>query len=217
MSAEGLFMNQVVNRVRVLVQASDPLVRAGLRAYLESRPQLAVATGRADEVDVILFVTDRVSTETVTDLRRSAAAVGSPVVLVADDVDERALLTLISCHVVAVLPRHNAVGSRLTPALLGAATGDAMMSPALLGKLLGGIRSLQRDVLAPQGLNADGLSSREVDVLRLLSEGRETAEIAKKLGYSERTIKSVLHKITSRLNLRNRQHAVAYALRSGVI
>ena len=60
-------------------------------------------------------------------------------------------------------------------------------------------------------------SRREVDVLRLLAEGYDTADIADALAYSERTIKNVIHDVTSRLQLRNRSHAVAVAMRTGVI
>ncbi|WP_383826475.1 response regulator transcription factor [Streptomyces sp. NPDC058486] len=57
----------------------------------------------------------------------------------------------------------------------------------------------------------------EVDVLRLVAEGYDTADIAAKLSYSERTIKNVLHAVITRLQLRNRSHAVAYAMRQGLI
>jgi DNA-binding NarL/FixJ family response regulator len=56
-----------------------------------------------------------------------------------------------------------------------------------------------------------------VEVLRLIADGFDTREIASKLSYSERTVKNVLHGITTRLRLRNRAHAVAYALRNGLI
>lgn len=61
------------------------------------------------------------------------------------------------------------------------------------------------------------LRSREVAVLQLVAEGYDTAEIARTLSYSERTIKKVLHDMTKRLQLRNRSHAVAYAVRAGFI
>jgi len=54
-------------------------------------------------------------------------------------------------------------------------------------------------------------------VLRLVADGLETSEIASRLSYSERTIKKVLHEVMTRLQLRNRSHAVAYALRNGLI
>jgi DNA-binding NarL/FixJ family response regulator len=56
-----------------------------------------------------------------------------------------------------------------------------------------------------------------VRVLKLVAEGLDTSEIADSLSYSERTIKNVLHEVTTRLQLRNRSHAVAYALRNGLI
>jgi DNA-binding NarL/FixJ family response regulator len=56
-----------------------------------------------------------------------------------------------------------------------------------------------------------------VEVLRLLADGLDTSEIAHKLAYSERTVKNVVHDVTTRLQLRNRSHAVAYALREGLI
>jgi DNA-binding NarL/FixJ family response regulator len=76
---------------------------------------------------------------------------------------------------------------------------------------------LQRQVLAPRGLRFSGLSDREVEVLRLVAEGLDTGEIARQLAFSERTIKSVLHDVTTRLQLRNRAHAVAFAVREGFI
>jgi DNA-binding CsgD family transcriptional regulator len=45
----------------------------------------------------------------------------------------------------------------------------------------------------------------------------DTSEIATTLSYSERTVKNALHDVTSRLQLRNRSHAVAYALKQGII
>ena len=54
-------------------------------------------------------------------------------------------------------------------------------------------------------------------MLRLVAEGLDTSEIAEKTSYSELTVKNVLHEVTTRLQLRNRAHAVGYALRNGLI
>ena len=91
------------------------------------------------------------------------------------------------------------------------------MPPNLVGELLKHIERLQRDVLTPNGLNASGLTPREIDVLRLMADGMDTNEIAGELFYSERTVKNVIYGVTHRLKLRNRSHAVAYALRAGMI
>jgi DNA-binding NarL/FixJ family response regulator len=76
---------------------------------------------------------------------------------------------------------------------------------------------LQRHVLAPRGLTFSGLTERELGVLKLVADGLDTAEIAQQLAYSERTIKNIIHDITTRFHLRNRSHAVAFALRQGLI
>ncbi|MGH3468961.1 MAG: helix-turn-helix domain-containing protein, partial [Thermocrispum sp.] len=83
--------------------------------------------------------------------------------------------------------------------------------------LLEHVERLHREVLAPRGLSSSGITPREAEVLRLMAEGMDTAEIASELCYSQRTVKNVLHGLTNRLNLRNRAHAVAHAMRADVI
>jgi DNA-binding NarL/FixJ family response regulator len=63
----------------------------------------------------------------------------------------------------------------------------------------------------------DRLNDREVMVLRMLADGSNTREIAHRLNYSERTVKAIIQDITQRFGLRNRSHAVAFALRNGLI
>ena len=116
-----------------------------------------------------------------------------------------------------MLRRSEADADRVVEAVLTAAKGDGSVPPDLLGRLLDQMSRLQRQVLAPRGLSLSGFTDREVDVLRLLGEGWDTAEIAGKLAYSERTVKNVIHDITARHQLRNRSHAVAYAVRQGLI
>jgi DNA-binding NarL/FixJ family response regulator len=66
-------------------------------------------------------------------------------------------------------------------------------------------------------LSFTGLTEREVQVLKLLADGSDANEVGHQLFLSERTVKNTVHDVTSRLNLRNRTHAVAYALRQGLI
>jgi DNA-binding NarL/FixJ family response regulator len=61
------------------------------------------------------------------------------------------------------------------------------------------------------------LAERERCVLQLFADGLSTREVARQMCYSERTIKNVLQDLTIRLNVRNRTHAVAYAVRHGWI
>jgi len=153
----------------------------------------------------------------VASLRRDAAEVAAPVVLVVQEIGEEELLTAVECRVVAILPRVAVTAERLAHSVRAAAAGGGVMPPNLVGELLKHVERMQRDVLTPNGLNASGLSPREIDVLRLMAEGFDTNEIAGKLCYSERTVKNVIYGVTHRLKLRNRSHAVAYALRAGMI
>jgi DNA-binding NarL/FixJ family response regulator len=79
------------------------------------------------------------------------------------------------------------------------------------------VTHVQRRVLIPRGLTPTGLTEREVRVLRMLADGHETSTIARELNYSERTVKNIVHDITTRLQLRNRAHAVAFGIRNGLI
>lgn len=205
-----------MDRVQVAVLAEDPITMAGLTSCLKSRADLVVTPNPA-EADVIVFAADRVSAKVLAELRQSAQKVSAPRVLVTNELDPADVLSAVESRVVAVLPRTAATGTRLIDSVIASAKGAGMMPPDLLGELLKQVDHLQREVLTPRGLAASGLTTREVDVLRLMADGMDTAEIAQQLCYSERTVKNVIYGVTSRLNLRNRPHAVAYAMRSGAI
>ncbi|WP_394378925.1 response regulator transcription factor [Saccharopolyspora spinosa] len=205
-----------MDQVRVAVQAADPITVVSLTSYLKSRSELILVPSPA-EADVIVFAADPVSAKVLADLRQSAQEVPVPRVLVTNELDPSNVLRVVEARVVAVLPRTAATGTRLINSVIAAAKGGAVMPPDLLGELLKQVDHLQREVLTPKGLNASGLTNREADVLRLMAGGLDTAEIAQKLCYSERTVKNVIYGMTSRLNLRNRPHAVAFAMRAGAI
>jgi len=206
-----------VGQIRVALQAMDPLSRAGLASLLQ-RPEFVLQRGAdGDRAEVLVVSAERMTVDVVAMLRRSAAETSAPVVLIADDINETELLTAVECRVVAVLPRRAVTAERLAHSVHAAAAGGGVMPPNLVGELLKHIERLQRDVLTPHGLNAAGLTPREIDVLRLMADGFDTSEIAGELCYSERTVKNVIYGLTHRLKLRNRSHAVAYALRTGMI
>ena len=207
-----------MEQVRVALQATDPLSHAGLAGFLQSRAELTLLRGsQRTDADVLVVAAERLTAEVVAALRRAAAEISAPVVLVTNEITETELLTAVECRVVAILPRPAVTAERLVHSVLAAAGGGGVMPPNLVGELLKHIERLQRDVLTPYGLNASGLTPREIDVLRLMADGLDTNEIAGRLCYSERTVKNVIYGVTHRLKLRNRSHAVAYALRSGMI
>jgi DNA-binding NarL/FixJ family response regulator len=206
-----------MEQVRVAVQTSDPMSHVGLASYLGSHHDLAVVDGVRKQADVVVFSADRLSSDAMARLRQAATDFARPTVLMTTDLGEAPLLTVVECRVVAILPKKTVTGAQLVDSILAAADGNGVMPRDVLGKLLRRVEILQREILAPNGLNASGLQPREVDVLRLIADGWGTEEIAQKLRYSERTVKNVIYNLTARLHLRNRAHAVAYALRAGVI
>jgi len=207
-----------MEQVRVALQAMDPVSHAGLVALLQFRGDISVLRPqqRAD-AQVLVAAAERLTPDVVAALRRAGAETGAPIVLICQEVAEAELMTAVECRVVAILPRSAVTTERLAHSVRAAAAGGGVLPPNLIGELLKQVDRMQRDVLAPNGLNASGLTPREIDVLRLMADGFDTNEIAGKLCYSERTVKNVIYGVTHRLKLRNRSHAVAYALRAGMI
>ncbi|WP_329791550.1 LuxR C-terminal-related transcriptional regulator [Lentzea sp. DG1S-22] len=203
--------------VRVAVYSPDPLTVAGLSGALSGETGVEVMEGLPPTgVDVRVVATYHLTPEVLALLRRTAVT-RVPVVLVVNELTEPQLLAAVECRVVAVLSRQSVTAERLVHSVRTASVGGGVLPPPLLGELLKHLERLQREVLGPQGLNAARLDPREIDVLRLMAEGMDTAEIAGELAYSERTVKNVISGLTQRLELRNRSHAVAYAMRNGMI
>jgi DNA-binding NarL/FixJ family response regulator len=204
-------------RVQVYIHASDPVSAAGIAGELRTRPEVLVLDdSERDRAHVAVVVTDEVDTMAVR-ATRCLRRDGCRVIMVVTRLDDAALFSAVEAGACGILRRSEAHACRLIEAVLMAAAGDGSVPPDLLGRLLDQMSRLQNEVLAPRGLSLNGFTEREVDVLRLLSEGWDTAEIAGKLAYSERTVKNVIHDITTRLQLRNRSHAVAYAVRAGIV
>lgn len=142
----------------------------------------------------------------------------SRLVLIADNLKRNELWTSIKHGLVVLVSRDEATDRmRLLRAVRDAREGRGDLPSEQLGAVLRGLKQLQEHTLGPRDLTLGGFSQRETEVIRLLADGLDTGEIAERLIYSERTVKNVLHNLLSRLNLRNRAHAVAHALRHGVI
>ncbi|GLY50829.1 LuxR C-terminal-related transcriptional regulator [Lentzea sp. NBRC 102530] len=209
------------DRVLVGVHVQDHVVASELVPQLAQSPELTIAAGDdRDLADVALVFADHVTDPLVDELAAmSHRALNSAqrTVLVAGPLRERHLAQIFAAGVVAILPRKNVTPRQVTHALIATVQGRAVLPDKLTRWLADEIRFLQTNILATQGLAAGGLTEREVDVLRLIAQGDDTAQIAQQLNYSERTIKKVMQEVMSRLKLRNRAHAVSYALRVGAI
>jgi DNA-binding NarL/FixJ family response regulator len=208
----------VSNRVHVHVHATDSITRAGLVAQL--RQESAVQVVDLDEVDertVAVAATDAVDDGALAGLRELNQRGCTHSILVTNSTDDSGLLAAIEVGVCALVHRAEATPARIAHLATRALLGEAALPGDMLARLLKQVSRLQHNVLVPRGLTVAGLSPRETQVLRLVADGLDTDEIATALSYSSRTVKNILHSVTTRFCLKNRSHAVAYALREGLI
>jgi DNA-binding NarL/FixJ family response regulator len=201
--------------------ADDPLVCQGATAYLATCPDIRpVPPGSIDRAEVVLVITGHVSEGTLSQMQHAAGQVPDQemcFVLVCDAIQEAQLLRVLAWGMVSVLLRGDADYERIACALLNARDGRVGLPGEAGGWLESRLRTIQHDVLDPLDLTTAGLFTREVDVLRMLADGLQNREIAERLNCSERTVRNIIKGLLSRMKLRNRAHAVAYALRSGVM
>ena len=207
-----------MSKIAVYVYAGDPISQAGVASQLRARPEVVVVDqANIDAAQVAIVVAEAVD-EAILRVLRAVQRGGIPrTVLVASVLDDTSVVAAAEAGVAALVRRGEATPERLAQVIVKVAAGEAELPADLLANLLGQVGKLQRQVLSPRGLTFSGLSEREIHVLRLVADGYDTAEIARRLCFSERTIKSILHDVTTRLQLRNRAHAVAYAVREGLI
>ncbi|MEU5379487.1 MULTISPECIES: response regulator transcription factor [unclassified Streptomyces] len=204
--------------ITVTLHADDPIARAGLSGLLRGQPEIEVLERPVQGVgrrSVAVILADRVDDDAAVMLRRLVRGESREAVLVAGKLHERELLSAVACGVRTFVWRHQATSESLAKAVRSAARGDSEVPSDLLNRLL--VQLGRHGSGASSVPMVTGLSDREVQVLRFVADGLENRQIAGKLSYSERTVKNILHGLMTRMQLRNRAHAVAFALREGYL
>jgi DNA-binding NarL/FixJ family response regulator len=205
-------------KIPVYVYSSDAVLQAGVLGQLRGRPETEVIEGaELDSARVAVVACDTVDEETARTVKALHLGGSLRVVLVVSVLDDASLMAGVEAGCCGFIRRSEVTPERLTTVIVAAAAGDGSVPPDLLGRLLTHVSNAQANVLSPRGLHLSGLSDREIDVLKLVAAGFETSEIADRLCYSERTVKGVIHEVTTRFRLKNRAQAVAYAVRQGLI
>jgi DNA-binding NarL/FixJ family response regulator len=207
----------VGDRIRVFLYASDPVSQTGIAGQLRACAELFVVESDLDSADVAVVVFDEINEEALKTIRAVQRNECPRVVVVVTRLDESGLFSAAEAGACGFLRRAMTRSDTLLGAIKGALHGDGTVPPDLLGRVLTHVGTLQHSNMAPGGFSFGGFTSREIDVLRLLADGMDTISVAQTLSYSERTVKNVLQDVTRRHNLRNRTHAVAFALRQGLI
>ncbi|GAA4545162.1 response regulator transcription factor [Amycolatopsis samaneae] len=209
--------------VAVAIHASDAMTRIGMTSMLAAERHLKILTDPAEfaVADVILIVEETVRGETLTlpaEVRAASPHETPPrCVIVTDNFPDTMLVPAIECGMAAMLPRSGIDTSVLTRTIVGVSQGMAYFPLRLQAGLLAEFDRVINKVLKPRGITLSGLSAREHDVIRLLANGYDTEQIAAELAYSGSLIKKTLKDLMDRYGLRSRSHAVAHAIRSGII
>ncbi|SCF10472.1 DNA-binding response regulator, NarL/FixJ family, contains REC and HTH domains [Micromonospora viridifaciens] len=204
--------------IHLLVADDHPVVRAGLRAVLETEPGLlvvaeaataeeAVARAAAGDIDVVLMdlqfgrgMTGAEATAAIT------ARPGAPRVLIVTTYDSDAdTMPAIEAGATGYLLK-DAAPEDLAAAVRTAAQGRTTLAPAVADRLMSRLR-------AP----ATALTRRETDVLVLVAEGLSNRAVAQRLHLTEGTVKSHLARIYAKLGVDSRTAAVASAANLGLI
>lgn len=201
-------------KIGVSITSSDPLVRAGLAQCLDERQHVETAN---DNADVVVVATEAAEPSTMEALRSLCPKAVTPVILVVESRWRADIATTVRLGVRAVLWRRQLSAGAFAQAIRAVSDGGGFLPISMQGALIQQLQRTYDDVLAPRDMTPSGITHREIEVLRLISEGYDLEEIAQEIHFSERTVKNILYKFMQRFDLNNRTHAVAYAIRAGLI
>jgi len=212
--------------LRVLLVDDHDLFRTGLRNLLEANG-LAVAGEASTGVEAVQSVAELAPDVVVMDLNMpgmtgveatrqiaSAAPLTRVVVLTISDQEEDVLDAIVAGACGYLLK--DASIQELIRGIQAAAIGESLISPHIASKVLQRLRATTADSSGAATIRAE-LSDREIEVLKLIANGKDNAEIARELVISPKTVKNHISNILMKLQIENRIQAAVYAVRSGIV
>ena len=215
-----------VDSPRVLVVDDHDLFRTGLRTLLEehgvhvvgeaSTGDEAVRRARDLAPNVVVMDLNMPGMTGVEATRRivNSAPLTRIVVLTISDQDNDVLDAIVAGACGYLLK--DASIEDLLRGIHAAAVGESLISPHIAAKVLQRVRAAST---LPGGADAirSELSEREIEVLKLIANGKDNAEIATELFISPKTVKNHISNILMKLQIENRIQAAVYAVRSGIV
>lgn len=213
--------------VRVLVADDQELIRVGLAAILQARPELDVVETAADGAEAVRLVRELRPDIALMDIRMPGTdgleatrlltsdpgQVTRVVMLTTFDDDDLVLDALragASGFLLKDLPRH-----RLVESILAVHAGELQLSSAITRRLVA--QRLSRGVGADRISHLDQLSEREREILALAARGATNGEIASTLFISESTVKTHIGQLYTKLGVRDRVQLVIFAYDTGIV
>jgi DNA-binding NarL/FixJ family response regulator len=213
--------------IRVLIVDDHDLFRTGLATLLDAQPDIEVAaqcsSGRAGirlaremRPDVVLMDLRMPDIEGL-DATRAILEEdpGMRVVVLTVVADAAVVAAALEAGACGFMAKDTAIVD-VAAAVRAAAQGGAWLSPAAAEVVLGRIRNSTASAPESAVDVLDELSTRELDVLRLIARGMENSEIAETLHISSRTAKNHVSNILAKLGLPSRVQAAIYAVRHGL-
>ncbi len=214
--------------IRLLLVDDQQLMRDGLRTLLELEPDLQVvgeaANGRealtsyaATKPDVVLMdirMPEMDGVEATRQLRRRWPD-AQIIILTTFDDDEYVFEGLRAGAQGYLLKAVSA--AELTEAIRTVAAGDGLIDPSVTRKVVAEFARLTRDAPPARSSQAEALSQRELEVLRLLAQGLSNRDIARRLFLAEGTVKNYVSNILAKLGARDRTQAVLRAQEAGLV
>jgi DNA-binding NarL/FixJ family response regulator len=212
---------------RVLLVDDERLVRAGFRMILRSEPDIEVVGEASDGLDaveeasklrpdVVLMDIRMPRLDGLEATRRILAGVGPRphvIVLTTFDLDEYVYEALRGGASGFLLK--DAPEDQLIAAIRIAADGGSIFAPTVTRRLIEQFARMAKRGETPRQLT--DLTSRELDVIRLIARGLSNREIAAQLVVSEHTAKTHVAHILQKLGLRDRVQAVVFAYETGLV
>ena len=213
------------DRLRVLLVDDHDLFRTGLRNLLEEQGVQVVGEA-ASGADALRIVREIAPDVVVMDLNMpgmsgveatreiaASAPLTRVVVLTISDMDDDVMDAIVA-GACGYLVKDSSI-EELMRGINAAAIGESLISPPIASKVLQRMRAVTLDQGA-ETIRAE-LSDRELDVLRLIANGKDNSEIAEALHISPKTVKNHISNILMKLQIENRIQAAVYAVRSGIV
>ena len=212
--------------MRVLVAATDSIVRAGLESILRASPDMSVVGVASDpdtlatlitaqSPDVVLMELGLQDEEPVSEkLVALSTLTEVAIVLLGDTFQGDWITEALRLGVRAVLPRR-ATAEEILQAVVAVAAGLVVLHPDAIDLLLPVLSSVTQPV--DEATLVQALTRREIEVLSMLAEGLGNKAIARRLSISEHTVKFHVSSIFTKLNARSRTEAVTLGARQGLI
>lgn len=215
-----------MERIRVAIVDDHPLFRRGLTAALQQSRRIEVLWEAADGLSALEACRQMLPQVVLMDVRMRGMTGPDATRRLKREFPELRVIALSAIdddESVEAMMEAGADGYLLkdadAPAVIAsveeALQGHSYLHPAVAGKLLRRFNALVR-AQADRG-DFDGLSEREIEVLRLVAQGKTNKETARLLVISERTVDNHVRNIYSKLRISDRSQAVLYAVRKGLI